>query len=119
MIFFVYSSLLEGWWCRTQYAGLAQASDGLSVVPAGEDGGGARAGDALSVRCWIFDRVKEGWADLVVGSWVCGATPAQEIKPQLFQAIKLFSFYIKCWVARLKLLPVDLHRCDIAVMFED
>lgn len=88
-------------------------------MSAGEDGGGARAGDALSVRCWVFDRVEEGWPDFVVGSGVCGATPAQEIKSQLFQAIKLFSLYAKCRVARSKLSPVDLNRCDIAVMFQD
>lgn len=59
----------------TQYAGLAQAGDGLSVVPAGQDGRRARAGDALRVRCWIFDRVQVCRPDLIIGRGVTGTTP--------------------------------------------
>lgn len=61
--------------CLTQYAGLAQAGDGLSVVPAGEDGRCARAGDALCVRRGIFDRVQVGRPDLIVGRGVTSTTP--------------------------------------------
>ena len=63
------------WSCLTQYAGFAQVGDGLSVVPAGEYRRSARAGDALSVRRRVFDRVQEGRPDLIVRRGVSGATP--------------------------------------------
>lgn len=58
-------------------------------MPAGEDGRCAGAGDALSIRCRVFNRVQEGWPDLIIGCGVSGAT------------------------------PVYLNRCNIAIMFED
>lgn len=62
----------------TQDAGLAQAGDGLSVVPAGQNGGRARAGDALRVRCWLFDRVQVRRPDLIIGRGVASATPGKQ-----------------------------------------
>lgn len=62
----------------TQYAGLAQAGDGLSVVPTGEDGRRARAGDALCVRGGIFDRVQVGRPDLIIGRRVTSTTPEKQ-----------------------------------------
>lgn len=62
----------------TQYAGLAQAGDRLSVVPAGEYRRRARAGDALRVRCWIFDRVQVCRPDLVIGRGVISTTPEKQ-----------------------------------------
>lgn len=62
----------------TQYAGLAQAGDGLSVVSAGEDRRCAWAGDALRVRCWIFDRVQVCRPDLIIGRGVTSTTPGKQ-----------------------------------------
>lgn len=62
----------------TQDAGLAQAGDGLSVVPAGEDGRRARAGDALGVGRRVLDRVQERGSDLVVRRGVGGAAPGRK-----------------------------------------
>lgn len=66
--------------CLTQYAGLAQAGDGLSVVPASEDGRRARAGDALRVRRGLFDRVQVCRSDLIVGRGVTTTTPDNQGK---------------------------------------
>lgn len=52
-------------------------------MPAGKDGGSARAGNALSVGCWLFDRVQECGSDLVVGRGVGGATPDRESTPDI------------------------------------
>lgn len=75
--------LRKDWRCLTQNAGFAQTGDRLSVVPAGKDGGSARAGNALSVRCWLFDRVQESGSDLVVGCGVGGATPDRKSTPNI------------------------------------
>lgn len=71
------------WRGLTQNAGFAQTGDRLSVVPAGKDGGSARAGNALSVGCGLFDRVQESGSDLVVGCGVGGATPDRESTPNI------------------------------------
>lgn len=76
--------------CLTQYASLAQIGDGLSVVPAGEYRRRARAGDALSVGCRVFDRGQESRPDLIVGCGVSGATPDREKNKHSEHTLKTF-----------------------------
>lgn len=64
----------------TQYAGLAQTGDGLSVVSARQHGGSARAGNALCVGRRLLDRVQQCRTYLVVGRGVGGAAPGQRMR---------------------------------------
>ena len=72
------------WKCLTQYAGLAQVGDRLSIVSSGEDRRSAWAGDALCVRCWVFNWVQEGGPYLIIGCGVSGTTPDGENQPKIF-----------------------------------
>lgn len=70
----------------THDAGLAQAGDGLSVVPSGLWRGGAGAGDALRVRHrrTFLQGVQQRGPDLVVRCWTGGVIPARSMKKNYF-----------------------------------
>lgn len=82
----------------THDAGLAQAGDGLSIVPSGRRRGGAGAGDAL----WVWERRRLLWgveqrgSDLIIRRWAGGVVPAPyEINLTILKH-KLASYCMPC-----------------------
>ena len=63
---------------------------------AGKDRRSTWTGDALSVRCWIFDWVNEGGPDFIVGCRVSGARPGELNKSHIIRLCRLkYCFYTR------------------------
>lgn len=67
----------EAW--GTQYAGLAQCRDGLSIESARRHGWCTRAGETLCVWSWIFHWVQERGFHFIIWSGIGSVAPADTV----------------------------------------
>lgn len=78
-------------------------------MPAGEDRRSARARNALSVGCWVFDWVQEGRLDLIIGCRVSSTTPEREKMPPNIQAVHISMLCVQGVTS-------NVVRCKIKVL---